>query len=218
MCQSESTTEIGPQREQVGGRWALTWGRLGRKWALELQTKINPFPPLRNSTVDRSTQSQSTSVEAWTGTMVTAEPSGVSSAKGPTALPPTKSSGDERLTSRGRTSDGPIIPEDLDDWPATGSGSELVPTVIVKGESLVALTTLNEMPQFRSQAQTEFSRGLVSKMAEAQTTPMVSLTVQPRLSGLTIANRILSTQSPDRVTAVPVVTQSTFIGGVVTGE
>ncbi|KAM9504562.1 uncharacterized protein ACWYII_047392 isoform 2-T2 [Salvelinus alpinus] len=165
-----------------------------------------------------STQSQSTSVEAWTGTMETAEPSGVSSAKGPTALPPTKSSGDERLTSRGRTSDGPIIPEDLDDWLATGSGSELVPTVIVKEESLVALTTLDDMPQFRPQAQTEFSRGLVSNMAEAQTTPTVSLTVQPRLSGLTIANRILSTQSPDRVTAIPVVTQPAFIGGVVTGN
>ncbi|XP_041711766.2 proline-rich transmembrane protein 3 [Coregonus clupeaformis] len=166
-----------------------------------------------------STQSQSTSVEAWTGTMVTAEPSGVSSAKIPTALPPTKSSGAEPLTSGGRTSDGPIIPEDLDDWPATGSGSELVPTVVVKEESLVALTTPDEMPQFRPQAQTEFSGGPSSKMAEAQTTPTVSLTVQPRLSGLTTSNRIVSTQSSDiRVTAVPVVTQPTFIGGVVTGN
>uniref|UniRef100_A0A8C7T2L2 Proline-rich transmembrane protein 3/4 domain-containing protein n=1 Tax=Oncorhynchus mykiss TaxID=8022 RepID=A0A8C7T2L2_ONCMY len=205
-----------PTERAGGGQVGSDLGQVGEEMGTRTTDQSQPLSPSQKLN-SGSTQSQSTSVEAWTGTMVTAEPSGVSSAKGPTALPPTKSSGDERLTSRGRTSDGPIIPEDLDDWPATGSGSELVPTVIVKGESLVALTTLDEMPQFRSQAQTEFSRGLVSKMAEAQTTPMVSLTVQPRLSGLTIANRILSTQSPDRVTAVPVVTQSTFIGGVVTG-
>uniref|UniRef100_A0A8C7H8C2 Proline-rich transmembrane protein 3 n=1 Tax=Oncorhynchus kisutch TaxID=8019 RepID=A0A8C7H8C2_ONCKI len=205
-----------PTERAGGGQVGSDLGQVGEEMGTRTTDQSQPVSPSQKLN-SGSTQSQSTSVEAWTGTMVTAEPSGVSSAKGPTALPPTKSSGDERLTSRGRTSDGPIIPEDLDDWPATGSGSELVPTVIVKGESLVALTTLDEMPQFRPQAQTEFSRGLVSKMAEAQTTPMVSLTVQPRLSGLTIANRFLSTQSPDRVTAVPVVTQPTFIGGVVTG-
>lgn len=207
-----------PTERAGGGQVGSDLGQVGEEMGTRTTDQSQPLSPSQKLN-SGSTQSQSTSVEAWTGTMVTAEPSGVSSAKGPTALPPTKSSGDERLTSRGRTSDGPIIPEDLDDWPATGSGSELVPTVIVKEESLVALTTLDEMPQFRPQAQTEFSRGLVSKMAEAQTTPTVSLTVQPHLSGLTTANRILSTQSPDiRVTAVPVVTQPTFIGGVVTGE
>ncbi|XP_038867038.1 proline-rich transmembrane protein 3 isoform X1 [Salvelinus namaycush] len=204
-----------PTERAGGGQVGSELGQVGEEMGTRTTDQSQPLSPSQKLNIG-STQSQFTSVEAWTGTMVTAEPSGVSSAKGPTALPPTKSSGDERLTSRGRTSDGPIIPEDLDDWLATGSGSEIVPTVIVKEESLVALTT--HMPQFRPQAQTEFSRGLVSNMAEAQTTPTVSLTVQPRLSGLTIANRILSTQSPDRVTAIPVVTQPAFIGGVVTGN
>uniref|UniRef100_A0A8C7SYL1 Proline-rich transmembrane protein 3/4 domain-containing protein n=1 Tax=Oncorhynchus mykiss TaxID=8022 RepID=A0A8C7SYL1_ONCMY len=164
-----------------------------------------------------SAQSQSTSVEARTGTMVTPEPSGVASAKGPTALPPTKSSGAEPVTSGGRESDGPIVPRDVD-WQMTGSGSEFVPTVmaVVKKESPVALTTSDRMAQFRPQAQTAFSGGPSSKMAEAQMTPKVSLTVQPRLSALTTAKTILSTQSPDiRLTVVTVV--STVRGGVVTG-
>nr|XP_046199121.1 proline-rich transmembrane protein 3-like isoform X1 [Oncorhynchus gorbuscha]XP_046199122.1 proline-rich transmembrane protein 3-like isoform X1 [Oncorhynchus gorbuscha] len=166
-----------------------------------------------------SAQSQSTSVEARTGTMVTPEPSGVASAKGPTALPPTKSSGAEPVTSGSRESDGPIVPKDVDDWQMTGSGSEFVPTVmaVVKKESPVALTTSDEMAQFRPQAQTAFSGGPSSKMAEAQMTPTVSPTVQPRLSALTTAKTILSTQSPDiRLTVVTVV--STVCGGVVTGN
>ncbi|XP_071227193.1 proline-rich transmembrane protein 3-like [Salvelinus alpinus] len=168
----------------------------------------------------RSAQSQFTSVEARTGTMVTPEPSGVASAKGPTALPPTKPSGAEPVTTGGRESDGPIVPEDVDDWQMTGSGSEFVPTVmavVMKKESPVALTTSDGMAQFRPQAQTAFSGGPSSKMAEAQMTPTVSLTVQPRLSALTTAKTILSTQSPDiRLTVVTVV--STVRGGVVTGD
>uniref|UniRef100_A0A4W5MWR7 Proline-rich transmembrane protein 3/4 domain-containing protein n=1 Tax=Hucho hucho TaxID=62062 RepID=A0A4W5MWR7_9TELE len=163
-------------------------------------------------------QSQSTSVEARTGTMVTPEPSGVASAKGPSALPPTKPSGAETVTSGGRESDGPIVPEDVDDWQMTGSGSEFVPTVmaVVKKESLVALTTSDGMAQFRPQAQPAFSGGPSSTMAEAQMTPTVSLIVQPRLSALTTAKMILSTQSPDiRLTVVTV--ESTVRGGVVTG-
>ncbi|XP_029576104.1 proline-rich transmembrane protein 3 [Salmo trutta] len=151
--------------------------------------------------------------------MVTPEPSGVASAKGPTALPPTKPSGAEPVTSGGRESDGPIVPEDVDDWQMTGSGSEFVPTVmaVVKKESPVALTTSDGMAQFRPQAQTAFSGGPSSKMAEAQMTPTVSLTVQHRLSALTTAKTILSTQSPDiRLTVVTVV--STVRGGVVTGD
>uniref|UniRef100_A0A4W5MS74 Proline-rich transmembrane protein 3/4 domain-containing protein n=1 Tax=Hucho hucho TaxID=62062 RepID=A0A4W5MS74_9TELE len=164
-------------------------------------------------------QSQSTSVEARTGTMVTPEPSGVASAKGPSALPPTKPSGAETVTSGGRESDGPIVPEDVDDWQMTGSGSEFVPTVmaVVKKESLVALTTSDGMAQFRPQAQPAFSGGPSSTMAEAQMTPTVSLIVQPRLSALTTAKMILSTQSPDiRLTVVTV--ESTVRGGVVTGD
>ncbi|XP_041702666.1 proline-rich transmembrane protein 3 isoform X1 [Coregonus clupeaformis] len=168
-----------------------------------------------------SAQSLSTSVEARTGTMVTPEPSGIASAKGPSALPPTKLSGTEPVTSGGRESDGPIVPEDVDDWQTTGSGSEFVPTAmaVVKKESPVALTTSDGMAQFRPQAQTAFSGGPSSKKAKAQMTPTVSLTVQPRLSALTTANKILSTQSPDiRLTVVPVVSQSTVRGGAVTGD
>ncbi|KAJ8016147.1 hypothetical protein DPEC_G00004170 [Dallia pectoralis] len=199
------------------GRGDVSVNVISRDWPTERGGGGGTSAPTRTRTTDLSgpvspsqtlysgsIQSQPTSVLTETGTMVTAEPSAVGSATGPKSFPPTKPSEVIPVTSE---PEGQMEPEDVDDWQATGSGSELVATVlaVVKKESPVDLTTSGGMPQLRPEAQTAFGDG-PSKMAEARIDPTVSLTVQPRQSVLTPAVRNLTTPSPNvTLTVVPVV-------------